>query len=281
MRDCKWLQDNTTKGSLHEGPFLLCKNSRAFSCSVSALKCAACLCTKASTRSPTNMPTQPALQNHNFQDLLNMTKERILKHGHLEPGDCISIGQMYQRSKAVFLSHLAMNDMVMCVGLCFFDHASGKIFNFCQLSNNAIETLSTKSCLEAIAWEESVTIRQFHTDNGIFASSAFKEDCNSKGQKLTFSGVGAHHQNGVAERNIKTISQWARASMLHAAHSWPDVANINLWPQAVDYAVWVFNHLPTIDVGVSPNELWLRTRFSANSLDRTHVFGCPVYVLDP
>ena len=277
MRDRKWLQDNASKGSLHDGPFLPCKNSRASSCSVSALKCAACLCAKASTRSPTNTPTQPALRS----DGLNMPKQRILKRGHLEPGDCISIDQYVSKVQGRLPWTFGRERHGYTCGTLFVDHASGKIFNFCQLSNNAIETLSSKSRLEALAQEESVTIKKFHTDNGIFASSDFKEDCDSKGQKLTFSGVGAHHQNGIAERNIKTISQWARASMLHAAHSWPDVASINLWPQAVDYAVWVFNHLPSIDVGISPHELWSRTRFPSNSLTRAHVFGCPVYVLDP
>ncbi len=246
-----------------------------------SLKCAACLCTKASTRFPTNTPTQHALRNHNFQDELNTTKQRILKHGHLESGDCISIDQYVSKVQGRLPFIFGHERHGYMCGTLFVDHASGKIFNFCQLSNNAIETLSIKSCLEALAREESVTIKKFHTDYSIFASSAFNEDCNSKGQKLTFSKVGAHHQNDVAERNIKTISQWACASMLHTAHSWPDVASINLWPQAVDYSVWVFNHLPTIDFGANPNELWSRTRFPTNSLDRVHVFRCPIYVLDP
>jgi len=272
MRDRTWLNDNANKANMHGGPFLPCKNSRTSSCNVTALKCAACLCAKASTRSPTNEPTRPA---H------NVTKQHVLKRGHLEPGDCISIDQYVSKVQGRLPFTFGRERNGYTCGTLFIDHASGKIFNFCQLSNNANETLSSKSRLEAFAREESVTIKKFHTDNGIFASAAFKEDCNLKKQKLTFSGVGAHHQNGVAERNIKTISQWARASMLHAAHSWPDVASIKLWPQAVDYAVWVFNHLPNLEVGVSPNELWSRTRFPTNSLGRAHVFGCPVYVLDP
>jgi hypothetical protein len=69
--------------------------------------------------------------------------------------------------------------------------------------------------------------------------------------------------------------------MLHAAHLWPEHAKICLWPQAVDYAVWIFNHLPSIKNGVSPNDMWSRTSVPINSLNRAHVFGCPVYVLDP
>ena len=49
-------------------------------------------------------------------------------------------------------------------------------------------------------------IKKYHADNGIFAPQAFKEECDLKGQGYSFSGVGAHHQNGVAEQNIKTIA---------------------------------------------------------------------------
>jgi hypothetical protein len=135
--------------------------------------------------------------------------------------------------------------------------------------------------LERLAIEEGIHIRHYHADNGVFASDAFKHDCKFYSQKLSFSGVGAHHQNGVAERNIKTISQWARANMIHSAFHWPEFATVKLWPQAIDYAIWVFNRLPSATTGLSPNELWSQCRDSSHDLRRAHVFGCPVYVLDP
>ena len=69
--------------------------------------------------------------------------------------------------------------------------------------------------------------------------------------------------------------------MLHAAFHWPERANIKLWPQAIDYAVWVFNRLPSIESRVSPNEIWSRSRNTSHDLRRTHPFGCLVFVLDP
>jgi hypothetical protein len=89
------------------------------------------------------------------------------------------------------------------------NHAIGKIFNFCQLFNNAAKTIKSKSCFEALAQHKSFNIKAYHTDNGIFASAAIKNVCTSKHQQLTFSGVGAHHQNGFAKQNIKTILHWA------------------------------------------------------------------------
>ena len=76
------------------------------------------------------------------------------------------------------------------------------------------------------------------------------------------------------------ISQWARSNLLHATSHW-HVVNIKLWPQALDFAVWVYNRLLSSDTGLSPLEKWTQLRTHTNKLRRAHVFGCPVYVLDP
>jgi hypothetical protein len=161
------------------------------------------------------------------------------------------------------------------------DHASGKIFNFPQYSANGSETVRTTQRLASMARDEGITIKSFHADNGIFARSEFKDYCEHNRIKFSFCGVGAKHQNGVVERNIKTVAQWARANMLHLATHWPQHASSIFWPQAIDYAVWVFNRMPNMVTGISPNELWSSVRGdSGTQLLRTHVFGCPVYVLD-
>jgi hypothetical protein len=69
--------------------------------------------------------------------------------------------------------------------------------------------------------------------------------------------------------------------MLHAAHSWPEFANIYLWPQAVNYEIWIFNNLPSINFGLSPNKAWLQIRCPTENLNRAHTLGCLVYMLDP
>jgi len=64
-----------------------------------------------------------------------------------------------------------------------------------------------------------VTIKNFNSDNGVYDVSMFHDDCISKDQSQTFSGVGAKHQNqnAVAERNIQTTCYWASHMMVHAA----------------------------------------------------------------
>ena len=49
------------------------------------------------------------------------------------------------------------------------------------------------------AMEYGVKLKKFHTDNGIFKSDEFESALQDNYQLITKSGVGAHHQNGVAE----------------------------------------------------------------------------------
>jgi hypothetical protein len=145
---------------------------------------------------------------------------------HLLPGSCISVDH-YMSSVMGHLPHTFGKERIgyLCVPL-FVDHASGKLFDFCQFSNNASETINSKWHLECLARQEGITIRKYQADNGIFASNAFEGECDILKQEYSFSGVGTHHQNGVAERNIKTVKQWAHANMLHFAHHLPSQANV-------------------------------------------------------
>jgi hypothetical protein len=61
------------------------------------------------------------------------------------------------------------------------------------------------------------------------------------------SGVEAHHQNGVPEMAIRTDSESARAMMLHAAIHWPNGMSLDLWPFAVEDAVYdIWNRMPNM-----------------------------------
>ena len=79
-----------------------------------------------------------------------------------------------------------------------------------------------------------------------------------------------------------TISSWAQTMLLHASLHWPDQADLELWPFAVNHVVFLWNHIPRRDIGLSPIELFSSTSFPSKShLQRLHVWGCPVFVLDP
>ena len=126
-------------------------------------------------------------------------------------------------------------------------------------------------------------MKGYAADNNPFQSKEWEDDCALKQQKKTiYSGVGAHHQN-LSERYIQTIFNWSRALMLHFVVHWPQMAanKSDLWPFAVDFCVHLHNMLPSTSTLLSPYEEVTGTQFdSYEHLTRSHVFGCPVYVLD-
>jgi hypothetical protein len=74
----------------------------------------------------------------------------------------------------------------------------------------------------------------------------------------------------------------ARAMLIHFALYWPQASSTDLWPFAVNQAIYIWNHLQDSDTKLSPIELFTQTKFhNHHHLQNLHVFGCPVYVLDP
>ena len=65
------------------------------------------------------------------------------------------------------------------------------------------------------------------------------EEMLKKYKKIRFSGAVASHQNGEAERDIKTLLTMKRIMLMHAALRFPEEKlSTDLWPTAMDYAVW-------------------------------------------
>ena len=166
-------------------------------------------------------------------------------------------------------------------GMIFVDHASGFIHIEFVVTLTAAETIAAKHRYEREMLSQGVTVVAYQADNGTFSAASFVKELHDRFQAVGYSGVGAAHQNGVAERNIGTIMSMARTNMLHAAVRWPETADSSLWPMAVDYAVYLFNHVPNPVTGISPIELSTRTVLQNKDYHHLHVWGCPAYVLDP
>eukprot|EP00978_Attheya_sp_CCMP212_P040680 scaffold224920_cov33-Attheya_sp.AAC.1 len=122
------------------------------------------------------------------------------------------------------------------------------------------ETICGKEQFKKHASEYCNKIQKYHADNKVFVSEDYKTHCKNRNQTLDYSGGGAHHQNAVAERAIQTVIYWARAMLVHQMIHWPDEGDKDLWPFALEYAVWIWNHLPNKDSGYAPMELWMRMK---------------------
>ena len=147
-----------------------------------------------------------------------------------------------------------MKDRYTCATV-FVDHYSGVDFVYPQCNTSVAETLKAKLAFKCFAANSGVTIKHYHADNGIFASKAFCKAVEASNQKLTFCGVGAHHQNGVAEQRIKDLGDSARAMLVDAKHRNPFVTS-NLWPYTLQQASKIRRSLPCIGSALSPLELF-------------------------
>ena len=102
-------------------------------------------------------------------------------------------------------------------------------------------------------------------------------------QLHSFSGVGAQHQNSKAERAIQTIMYMACTFLVHSSLHWTDMGadDISLLPFAVKHAVWLYNHVPNQVSGLTRLELITKQKADHRDILRSHVWGCPAYVLKP
>jgi len=214
-------------------------------------------------------------------------KEDSLSAGDVHPGDCVHMDQFISRVPGRLESGYGKEgaDNRYHGGTFITDGASGLVKVYPQVTLGVGDTLAAKHSFEEFLMEAAhVTVKQWHSDNGIFVANEFKEDCREKHQTQTFSGVGAQHQNAKAERGIQTIMWMARSFMLHVGLRWNEhgVDDLGLWTFAVQHAAWIYNRLPNMQTGLTPNEVLTGTlSHDRIDLERTHVWGCPAFVLDP
>ena len=151
-----------------------------------------------------------------------------------EPGECVSVDQL-ESSTPGFITQLKgkLTKQRYHAATVFVDHFSGLSYVHMQRSLTSEETLEAKRAFEAFARRHYVAIRHYHADNGRFADNAFITDATKQGQTLSYCGVNAHFQNGIAEKRIRDLQEQARKQLLHAKARWPSAIKINLWPSAL------------------------------------------------
>ena len=172
-------------------------------------------------------------------------------------------------------------DEMSCGGCLFYDHASKLIHIEHQKHLNTHQTLEVKKSFEAMAADFGVIPQSYISDNGsAFMSASFADHLRTFTHVICFAVNGALHHNWNAERGIQTIMSISRTMMHHAAIHWPDIADTSLWMMAVDYAVYLYNHLPDSETGLSSIDIFSKTRWEQKRLHHLHVWGCPAYVID-
>jgi hypothetical protein len=91
-----------------------------------------------------------------------------------------------------------------------------------QLGFLAIETIRVKQAFERFALSVGVYIESYLTDGGAFKSTSFVNYIHYHKQNIQYCGANANHKNGVVERAVRSVSNMARAMLLHASCKWRD-----------------------------------------------------------
>ena len=79
------------------------------------------------------------------------------------------------------------------------------------IMRSAGDTIRAKRNFERLVFNHGVIVRKYRADNGVFNSAEFEVEIGKGLQSITYSGVGAQHQNGVAKRAIRTVVEQAHS----------------------------------------------------------------------
>ena len=210
-----------------------------------------------------------------------------LSRGADAPGKMVHTDQMVVSTPGRLLKGYGREGHSQSIhGATTFSDAYSRYKSFqLQVSLNASETIDGKSTFEREMRDYAgVDVKHYRSDNGIFDSTAFRQDCKNKNQSQSFSAVGAKHQNSVAESDIRVIGSMARHFMVHASVHWPDTSEVNarLWTFAVVQAVYIWNRLPKEVLGYhTPIEMLSGLKSDHRELRRIKTWGVPCFVLSP
>jgi len=205
----------------------------------------------------------------------------IRKPEHKQPGDGVSMDQIVSAQPGLIpqmTGFLTSKRIWGCTT--FVDHVTDYVYVHLMRDFTLAETLLAKASWEKLLAQAGHAVTHYHADNGRFADNGFIADINKKDQKLTFCGVGAHHQNGIIENKNKVLTQGARTLLLHGMRMWPQMIDSMFWPFAFKAMAERLNSLQLNSKGETPESLLHGVKVEEIPVKSFHTLFCPIYVLD-
>ncbi len=196
-----------------------------------------------------------------------------------KPGECVLVDQMTSTEVGIYaqLKGKLTKKCYKCATI-IVDYYNCLRFAHLQLDDMSNKTPAAKLALEQYAAEHRVKILHYHCGNRGFHDNAFQQTCHDTRQHLTFCGVNAHFQNGIAKHAIQDLSESTWKQLLHARACWPEAVHFALWPYALRNVAYLHSNLPVLEDGTSMLELFSSIQVGSN-LKHAHMFGCPVFAL--
>ena len=141
------------------------------------------------------------------QQLPVSSKTHALKWDQLYPGQRVSMDHFTVTERGHLYTSMGKttSDLMHAGGCIFVDHATGDVDVEHLLNFTTTEALKAKARYEKCMPDMGVTVQAYQADNSIFAACDFVNNIEPGLQNIKFSGVRAHHQNGIDERAIQSV----------------------------------------------------------------------------
>jgi hypothetical protein len=152
----------------------------------------------------------------------------------VKPGDGTSINQVISAQPGL-IPQMSGYLTSACIwgATTFCDHVTDYVYVHLMKSFTLEETLLAKTAYEKLLAQAGHSAKHYHADNGRFSDNGFLKNVNNRDQKITFCGVGAHHQNGIIENKNKALTLGARTLLFHGMRHWPQMIDTMFWPFAL------------------------------------------------
>ena len=175
----------------------------------------------------------------------------------MSSGQIVSVDEL-ESSMAGFIAQLKgkLTTQRYWYATMFVDQHSQYAYVYLQHAITKAETVQAKHSFECLAEDMGIRVHHYHADNGRFADKGFVEDCQKQHQGLTYCGVNAHFQNGIAEKKIHDLQEQTRTMMLHALCKCSSMLSIHLWPYGLHTANDICNSTLNKGSDISPIELF-------------------------
>ena len=121
-------------------------------------------------------------------------------------GQCISVNQLESLTPGLIaqLKGIPTTKRYKAATV-FIDHYSRLLYIHLQSTLSSKDTLQAKKAFERYCESNGVKVIHYHANNGRFVDNLFLEDIKLQNQRITYCGVNAHIQNGVAEKRIRDL----------------------------------------------------------------------------
>ena len=132
------------------------------------------------------------------------------------PGDGVAVDQILSTQPGIIPQMSGfLTSKRLWGATTFVDNLSDYVYVNLMRDLALDEILLAKEAMEKVMAQAGRYVKHYHANNGRFAENGFIDAINTKDQKITFCGVGAHYQNGIIENRNKMLTLGARTLLLH------------------------------------------------------------------